>query len=374
MYQINTENNELIEINPRGFKELGFKERENLQEWIAKTPSALGEELLIIQKEFDGFDDTRERLDLLALDKKGNLVLIENKLDDSGKDVVWQSLKYASYCSSLKKANIVQMYQEYLNKEGRQADATENICEFLEKEDINDIILNSGTNQRIKLVAANFRREVTSTVLWLLNYGLQIECFKITAYSKGIDTLLINFDQIIPTPEAADFMIGINEKDKEEKQVERSRSVAETLRYEFWNLTLDELSRRKISLFDKVSASRDHWLSIGFGISGISLAMIFSKFEARIDLYISRSDKETNKQIFDIFAENKHEIEQSFGSELTWQRLDDKKACRIKCFKKFDGYNKENWEEMIDWLATHLTKMNDALRPISVKINRKLRG
>ena len=210
MYQINTENNELIEINPRGFKDLGFKERENLQEWIAKTPSALGEELLIIQKEFDGFDDTRERLDLLALDKKGNLVLIENKLDDSGKDVVWQSLKYASYCSSLKKANIVQMYQEYLNKEGLQADATENICEFLEKEDINDIILNSGTNQRIKLVAANFRREVTSTVLWLLNYGLQIECFKITAYSKGVDTLLINFDQIIPTPEAADFMIGIN--------------------------------------------------------------------------------------------------------------------------------------------------------------------
>lgn len=74
MYQINTDNNELIKINPRGFKELGFKERENLQEWIAKTPSALGEELLIIQKEFDGFDDTRERLDLLALDKKGNLI------------------------------------------------------------------------------------------------------------------------------------------------------------------------------------------------------------------------------------------------------------------------------------------------------------
>lgn len=39
-----------------------------------------GEELLIIQKEFDGFDDTRERLDLLALDKDGNLVIIENKL------------------------------------------------------------------------------------------------------------------------------------------------------------------------------------------------------------------------------------------------------------------------------------------------------
>lgn len=43
------------------------------------------EELLIIQKEFDGFEDTRERLDLLALDKEGRLVLIENKLDDTGR-------------------------------------------------------------------------------------------------------------------------------------------------------------------------------------------------------------------------------------------------------------------------------------------------
>lgn len=39
-----------------------------------------------------GFDDTRERLDLLAIDKVGNLVIIENKLDDSGRDVVRQSL------------------------------------------------------------------------------------------------------------------------------------------------------------------------------------------------------------------------------------------------------------------------------------------
>jgi len=38
---------------------------------------------LIIQKEFDGFNDTRERLDLLALDKEGNIVIIENKLDDT---------------------------------------------------------------------------------------------------------------------------------------------------------------------------------------------------------------------------------------------------------------------------------------------------
>jgi len=101
MYILNKDKNELIPVDETTFKALGLRERKDLQEWIAKTPSVLGEELLIIQKEFDGFDDTNERLDLLALDKRGNVVVIENKLDDSGKDTVWQVLKYASYCSQL---------------------------------------------------------------------------------------------------------------------------------------------------------------------------------------------------------------------------------------------------------------------------------
>ena len=103
MYLINKQENNISEIEKKTFFELGFREREHLQEWIAKKPSCLGEDLLIIQKEFSGFDDTSERLDLLAIDKNGNLVIIENKLDDSSKDVIWQALKYVSYCSTLKK-------------------------------------------------------------------------------------------------------------------------------------------------------------------------------------------------------------------------------------------------------------------------------
>lgn len=34
---------------------MGFSERAHLREWIAKCPECLGEELLILAKEFDGF-------------------------------------------------------------------------------------------------------------------------------------------------------------------------------------------------------------------------------------------------------------------------------------------------------------------------------
>jgi hypothetical protein len=95
MYKIDTAQNRIAPLAAKRFGELGFTERKHLKEWLENCPQALAQvdvdELLIIQKEFYGFDDTRERLDLLAIDKDGKLVIIENKLDDTGRDVVWQA-------------------------------------------------------------------------------------------------------------------------------------------------------------------------------------------------------------------------------------------------------------------------------------------
>ena len=373
MYQINPTTNELIELRAKRFSDLGFKEREHLQEWLANCPTALGEELLIIQKEFDGFDETRERLDLLALDKRGNLVLIENKLDDSGRDVVWQSLKYASYCSGLKKTEIQGMYQSYLDRYCGGGNASELICEFLEAEDFSDVILNSGTEQRIKLVAANFRKEVTSTVLWLLQYNLQIQCYKATPYQHG-ENLYLNLEQIIPTPEAADFMIGITEKENEEKSAKREAAGRFNLRQEFWTETLKALDTAGVDLFRNASPSREQWLSVGSGLSGVGYNMIFGKSEVRVDLYIARPEAEPSKAIFDALQAQQEEIEAVFSKALVWQRLDDKKACRIKYSKPFDGYNRENWPEMIDWLVEHIALLEKAIRPQLGAVKRELQG
>ena len=154
-----------------------------MQEWLANTPEALAEDLLIVQKEFDGFADTRERLDLLALDKNGCIVVIENKLDDSGRDVTWQALKYVAYCSTLTQKDILEIYQKYLDRFSRNENALENLCEFLEVEDLDEVVLNPTNEQRLVLVAANFRKEVTATVLWLLAHKVKAQCFRVVPYS-----------------------------------------------------------------------------------------------------------------------------------------------------------------------------------------------
>ncbi len=65
MFKIETSGRRLVRLKKERFSDLNFRERDHLQEWIAGMPDVLGEELLIIQKEFDDFADTRERLDLL---------------------------------------------------------------------------------------------------------------------------------------------------------------------------------------------------------------------------------------------------------------------------------------------------------------------
>ncbi|TOP93656.1 DUF4268 domain-containing protein [Vibrio parahaemolyticus] len=371
MFTVNHQTNRISPVKTKRFSELGFTERKHLQEWLAHEPSALGEELLIIQKEFDGFDDTRERLDLLALDKDGNLVIIENKLDDSGRDVVWQALKYASYCASLTKAQIVEIYQQYLDRYepvtgevdllNAPASASARICEFLDAPDLDELKLNLGNSQRIMLVAANFRKEVTSTALWLLGQGISIACFKITPYSLG-EQLLINIDQIIPTPEAKELMIGINAKEAEEKTTEVVLKNRHTVRREYWERALEAFQKSACQLYNNISPSKDHWLSAGSGLSGCPYNLIFLQKELRVELWISRGVTEENKYLFDLLSQSKQDIEHAFGAELEWMRLDEKKSCRIQFSTKADGFNKDTWPQAVAWHLEQMTKLEKALK------------
>ena len=367
MFTVNHQTNRIAAVKTKSFSELGFTERKHLQEWLAHEPSALGEELLIIQKEFDGFDDTRERLDLLALDKDGNLVIIENKLDDSGRDVVWQALKYASYCASLTKLQIVEIFQQYINRyekgssDGNTVDASTQICEFLDAPDLDEVKLNLGNSQRLMMVAANFRKEVTSTALWLLGQSINIQCFKVTPHAFG-EQLFINIDQIIPTPEAKELMIGISAKEAEEKTTEVVRKNRHNVRHQYWEQALEVFHNSSCTLFNNISPSKDHWLSAGSGVRGCPYNLIFLQKELRVELWISRGSTEENKFLFDFLQAKQEKIDESFGDQLEWLRLDNRKSSRIQYTCKADGFNKEHWSEWIEWHLAQMTKLEKAFK------------
>ena len=373
MFRVDRSKNSLVRLAQRRFDDLDLRERDHLQEWLAQMPEALGEELLIVQKEFDGFADTRERLDLLALDKEGRLVVVENKLDDSGRDVVWQGLKYVAYCSSLRKAEIVEIYQEYLDRWSEGADAVANLCDFLGVAELDDMVLNAGNDQRLVLVAANFRKEVTAAVLWLLGHGVRAQCFRVVPYSFE-NELFIDLQQIIPTPEAADYMIRIADKDTAEKSDQGASQRRHRLRQAFWTMALEQLRARNVSRFENISPSNDHWLSCATGVSGCTYSLIFSKKEVRVELWLQRSDAAVNKWIFDQLERERQKFDERFGQELLWRRLNDKKTSIISYSHAFDGFNRENWPEMINWLCDHIVRLDQAFSEPLADLNQQLKA
>lgn len=352
MYILDKDSNQLINAERTTFKEQKLKERQHLQEWIDKNPEVLGEELLVIQKEFDGFSDTHERLDLLALDKGGKLVVIENKLDDSGRDVTWQAIKYASYCSSMTQEEIVSVFAKYLN--GTEENAKEKILSFFDKEDMEDIDLNPENSQRIIFVAANFRKEVTSSALWLRNFGIDICCIKVSPYMYN-GKIMVEFDQIIPIKEAEEYTIKIAEKKKVESQKAENKKRSENGRLEFWQQFV-EYNKQKNGPYAASTPNSDSWMGKGgVGIGGASVNIIISRMACRTEIYVNTGVRETNKRIYDFFYSYKDTIEAELGA-MKWERLDDKVTCRISQSKDLSYLQEEQWQEMFGLFISNTEK------------------
>lgn len=366
MYIIDREKNRISKLKQKTFSELKFREREHLQEWIANNPSSLGEELLVIQKEFRGFSDTNERLDLLALDKIGNLVIIENKLDDSGRDVTWQIIKYASYCASLTKQDIIRIYQGFLGTSGI---AEDKISEFYDNKEISEILLNQGINsQRLILIAANFRKEVTSSILWLLNFKVRLQCFKVTPFELN-EQLLLNVEQILPTKDTEDFSIRIASKAQEEIEVQETLKNRHHIRLEFWEQFINA-SNLQNNLFANISPSKDNWIGKGIGMSGVSINLVTSSSYCRSEIIFNRGNKEENKDLFDFVFKMKEEIESDFGAKLTWERMNENVTCRIKY--QLDGvsyFDEKDWNEINNFLIDSSVRMETVFREPIKKLN-----
>lgn len=100
--------------------------------------------------------------------------------------------------------------------------------------------------------------------------------------------------------------------------------------------------------FNKRKALPQHWYDLPMESSEyhISLTCATQRNEIGIEVYI-----DNNKEIYDLFYENKDIIEENNKLKYKWQSLDNRKASRIKTVKKFDVIDKDKWEEAFEWFC-----------------------
>ena len=222
MFHVDVEAKQLRKLSPKGFSELGLRERFDIQEWIEKTPEILGEEFLIIGKEV--ILASGKRLDLLAIDKEAALVIVELKRDDSGEAVEWQAIKYASYCANFLPEEIYKQFASYL--EVTEKEAQQAIEEFIDA-DVEEL----NESQRIVLASRQFNSEVISAVIWLREFGVNIQCTRLAPFVDSDGSLFITPETIIPLPEAKDYI-----ERKEKKQRSGPQEHREWTGYWFVNV------------------------------------------------------------------------------------------------------------------------------------------
>ena len=63
-------------------------------------------------------------------------------------------------------------------------------------------------------------------------------------------------------------MIGISAKEAEEKSTEVVLKNRHNVRHQYWEQALEVFQNSSCTLYNNVSAGKDHWLSAGSGLRG----------------------------------------------------------------------------------------------------------
>ncbi|MET0010496.1 MAG: hypothetical protein ABW109_21780, partial [Candidatus Thiodiazotropha sp. 6PLUC4] len=104
----------IVPIQRTTFAEQGLRERFDLQFLLKSQIDVISPDTLIVAEEFGAWEESRRRIDLLGVDKGGNLVVIELKRTEDGGHMDLQAIRYAAMISTLTFDRLVTIYAQYL--------------------------------------------------------------------------------------------------------------------------------------------------------------------------------------------------------------------------------------------------------------------
>lgn len=218
----------IYEVTPTGispiaqttFREAQIQERTDLQRLLRDRIEVIAPGCLVLTEEFGDWDESRRRIDLLALDTEANLVVIELKRTEDGGHMELQAVRYAAMVSTMTFEQAVRAHERFLHATGRKSeDAAASILDHLGWDEPDEDAF--AQDVRIVLASAQFSRELTSAVMWLNDRGLSIQCVRLIPYADG-NRVLLDVQQVIPLPEAEAYQVRLREKSRKERESRQS--------------------------------------------------------------------------------------------------------------------------------------------------------
>jgi hypothetical protein len=286
-------------------------EAHSFTHWMAENldflSETLGYQLTLVEREAAAGAFSA---DIRAEDPQGNYVIIENQLEKTDHDHLGKLITYMS------------------NLEAKTA----------------------------VWITSEPRPEHEAAVHWLnetLPADTSFYLIKIEAY-KIDDSDPAPLLTIVAGPSPESKQVGIQKKELAERHV---------LRLEFWGRLLEQ-AKTKTPSFANRSPTKDNWIYASAGKAGLLYSYVIRMDDAQVEFYIDRGDAETNKKIFESLFTRKEQIEATFGKPLDWQKLEEKRGCRIRYVIAGAGLlNKDKWPDLQKQMIEAMVMLQKAIQP-----------
>lgn len=250
-------------------------------------------------------------IDLVAEDEGGGTIIIENQLEKSNHDHLGKLITY---------------------------------------------LTSMGAKAAIWIVS-DPRPEHVAAIAWLN------ESSSAAFYMVKVEAIRIG--ESLPAP-LFTLIVGPSEETKDVGQAKKEIAERHVIRKRWWTMLI-ERSANVNKLHAHISPGEYSWIATSSGTRGLNLNYVVSMDDCAAELYIDRGkDSELeNKSIFDQLETHKAEIETAFGGPLSWQRLEGKRACRIRFTQPGGGYRspEEAWPNIQDGIINAMDRLEKALRP-----------
>lgn len=190
-----------------------LKERLDLQKWIIDHPELIEDGLLVLTQEYDKWAVTdgravKDRLDLLALDSAGQLVVIELKRDEAPTNVHLQAITYAAMVSRCTEDDLARIHAKFLADQGKGSVAEEDAAELIRRHVGTELDPQLLRQPRLILVSREFPRQVTSSAVWLNEMGINLKLVEIRMWETmdGAPPVLTTSTRY-PVPGTEEFVV-----------------------------------------------------------------------------------------------------------------------------------------------------------------------
>lgn len=190
LYGISSDN-EFKEYKPLRFKD--EHKEEAIEAWLEQNSKYIVENggLLIIGRQVT--TNLNTSIDLLGLDREGNVAVVELKRDKAPRDVLAQALEYASFAATLNSDQLEDIYRQYTDDEN--AFLVESHRSFFSLGEGEAVSFNK--NQRIVIVGSEIIQPVRQSAIYLRQKGFFVTCLEFSYFQAGSGEQLISMDVVV---------------------------------------------------------------------------------------------------------------------------------------------------------------------------------